>query len=68
MCVHVVNIQYENTHKLIIIMQQSISTVFIWLDILTITEIKQQSNRYIILQLIQIYNITAYTITDTVNI
>lgn len=38
------------------------------IDILTITEIKHQSNRYIILQLIQIYNITAYTITDTVNI
>lgn len=52
----------------VIIMQHSISTVFIWLDILTITEIKHQSNRYIILQLIQIYNITAYTITDTVNI
>lgn len=46
-------------HSQVIIMQQSISTVFIWLDILTITEIKQQSNRYIILQLIQIYNITA---------
>lgn len=55
-------------HSQVIIMQQSISTVFIWLDILTITEIKHQSNRYIILQLIQIYNITAYTITDTVNI
>lgn len=55
-------------HSQVIIMQHSISTVFIWLDILTITEIKHQSNRYIILQLIQIYNITAYTITDTVNI
>lgn len=57
-----------NMKTQVIIMQQSISTVFIWLDILTITEIKHQSNRYIILQLIQIYNITAYTITDTVNI
>lgn len=55
-------------HSQVIIMQQSISTVFIWLDILTITDIKQQSNRYIIFQLIQIYSNTAYTITDTVNI